>query len=953
MSITFTEVQLPTQYQQYIHISRYARWLDREKRRETWTETVSRYCNYFNAKFNGQYEETFKDVIGPAILNLEVMPSMRALMTAGPALERENIAAYNCAYIAVNNKRSFAEAMYILLCGTGVGFSCERQEISKLPSIPEELVESNDVIVVADSKMGWAKAFKKLVSSLYEGDIPKRDFSMVRPAGARLKTFGGRASGPEPLSKLFDYVIEVFKGATGRKLNSLEVHDIMCFIGEVIIVGGVRRSALISLSNLSDQRMRDAKSGQWWVDNSQRALANNSVCYTEKPEVEIFMEEWLALIKSKSGERGIFNRTAAQKQASKWGRRNPNLNYGCNPCCFVGDTRILTTDGYKRLDSLVGKDVNLINNNGEVSSGTVWSSGIRPTVRVMLEKREPIFCTPDHIFMLNTGEECRADELKGKRLMPFFQIKDAPINVKSFKAGFILGDGNLTRLSSERHLGLEVNIGEKDQDVASIFGRTAPEKWYSTEALDIAKEYGLASALTYNRELPEVVDDDFIMGLYSANGSVISSGKRVALKASSRRIVEQVGAYLNDRGISSYITTNKAKEVAFSNGSYTCRESYDLNIAGLKNLVKFASIISFAHGYKRMALSNAIKNSGHYVRSVKTSINQEVYDFTEPLTHWGVVEGVVVHNSEILLRDKEFCNLSTVVVRAEDTLGTLLAKIEKATIIGTFQATLTDFNFVSEEYKKNCDEERLLGVSMTGVMDHHVLSGQEGEEKLIKWLNALRSYTREVNNLWADRLGIPRSAASNCIKPEGTVSQLVNAASGIHDRYALQYLRTVRNDKSDPVYKFLKDSGFYVEDDVTKPATGAVFYFPEKAPENALTRHSKTAIEQLNMWLLYQRHYCEHKPSITVFVKDDEWLEVGAWVYKHFDEMSGVSFLPSSNHTYRQAPYQELSKEDWDAWGESHPMPVVDWKDLRGYEKEDNTTGQQTLSCTGGMCELN
>lgn len=642
--------ELPSHYQSVIHRSRYARYLPEKQRRETWIETVSRLLDYLALKqpillepYSGTSNRPIDD-LEHAILNLEVMPSMRLMMSAGEACERDNIAAYNCSYLAVNNKRAFSEALYILMNGTGVGFSCERQEIAQLPQVASEFRNVDDTIVVQDSKLGWAKAFKKLLSSLYEGDIPQIDYSKIRPAGARLKTFGGRASGPEPLRKLFEFSTNTFKHAAGRRLNSLEVHDLMCMIGEIVVVGGVRRSALISLSNLTDRRMQQAKMGQWWEENSQRSLANNSIAYTEKPDATTFMQEWLALVESKSGERGIFNRVAAQKQASKWGRRSAELSYGTNPC------------------------------------------------------------------------------------------------------------------------------------------------------------------------------------------------------------------------------------------------------------------------------------------------------------------------SEIILRDKQFCNLTEVVVRSTDTFDTLKRKVELATILGTIQSTLTSFQFLSEEWKKNTEEERLLGVSLTGIMDHPVLNGtytieeESGlEVDLALNLERLRDHARSVNEEWAERLGIPASASITCVKPSGTVSQLVDSASGIHARHNPYYIRRIRMDKKDPIYSFLKGQGVPVEDEAFRPDSTAVFSFPQKAPKGAVCRNDKTAIEQLELWLIYQRHWCEHKPSVTISVKDEEWPEVGAWVWKHFDEVSGVSFLPFSDHTYQQAPYEDITEEQYNQLVEQMPQDIR-WEEF--IEQEDNTIGQQTLACTSGSCEI-
>ena len=642
---------LPTDYQAFIHTSRYARWIEEENRRETWAETVSRYIQNvvktklqdLNIRDDLDYSKLIPETeeqIEQAILGLDIMPSMRALMTAGPALERDNTAGYNCSYLPVDDPKSFDEAMFILLCGTGVGFSVERQYISKLPDVPEKMFESDDVIVVKDSKEGWAKSLRKLIAMLYAGEIPKWDVSKVRPAGAKLKTFGGRASGPAPLVELFQYVIAKFAGAKGRKLNSLECHDIMCKIGEVVVVGGVRRSAMISLSNLSDDRMRHAKSGNWWEGQKQRALANNSVAYTEKPDMETFMREWLSLVESKSGERGIFSRPASRKQAEKNGRRNSDFEFGTNPC------------------------------------------------------------------------------------------------------------------------------------------------------------------------------------------------------------------------------------------------------------------------------------------------------------------------SEIILRPYQFCNLTEVVVRATDTLEDLERKVRLATILGTIQSTFTHFPYLRKIWKDNTEEERLLGVSLTGIMDNAMLSGRNLERTgLAETLEHLKNVAVGTNAEWAERLGIPASTAITCVKPSGTVSQLVDSASGIHARHSEYYIRTVRGDNKDPLTQFMIDQGIPAEPDVMKPDSTTVFSFPMKSPIGAVTRNDMTAIEQLELWLVYQRHWCEHKPSITVTVRDHEWMEVGAWVYKHFDEVSGVSFLPHSDHTYQQAPYQDCTEREYlDALA---LMPErIDWSRLSEYETEDTSKGTQTFACVGGSCEI-
>ena len=620
-------------YQQYIHKSRYARYLPEEKRRETWEETVNRYVQFWIDRGNLKGEDV--SVVTEAITNLEVMPSMRALMTAGKALERDNVAGFNCAYLPIDNPRAFDELMYILLCGTGGGYSVERQYVTKLPEVAEEFHETDTVIHVADSKIGWAKSFRELVSLLYSGQLPRWDVSRVRDAGAPLATFGGRASGPEPLVDLFKFTTELFQGASGRKLSSIECHDLCCKIASCIVVGGVRRSALISLSNLTDDRLRRAKTGQWWVDNPHRGLANNSACYTEKPDFEAFLNEWTSLYESRSGERGMFSRVASQKQAAKNGRRDPEYQFGTNPC------------------------------------------------------------------------------------------------------------------------------------------------------------------------------------------------------------------------------------------------------------------------------------------------------------------------SEIILRPNQFCNLSEVVVRPQDTLATLKRKVRIAAILGTLQATLTDFRYLRNIWKTNTEEEALLGVSLTGIMDHPLLSGRGDNVKLKKWLTEMREEAIETNKRWAEQLGIKPSTAITAIKPSGTVSQLVDSASGCHPRFSPQYIRRVRADSRDPLCVVLEAAGVPVEDDLMNPST-KVFSFPVASPEGAVTASDMGAIEQLELWEMYQDHWCEHKPSMTCYYRDHEFLEVGQWLYNKFDKVSGISFLPYSDHTYQQAPYETVDKATLKAMQKGFPTEI-NW-DIN--EASDMTEGSQQLACTGNNCEL-
>jgi len=635
-------MSLPSSYQSFIHVSRYARYQDELGRREIWEETVDRYINYFKNVLNGTNKIPWNE-LRTAILNLEIMPSMRCLMTAGKALDVDQVAGYNCSYITIDQVKSFDEIMYILMCGTGVGFSVESRYTNKLPEIPDELHNTDTTVIFKDSRIGWASGYREFLSLLYSGKIPKYDVSKLRPAGARLKTFGGRSSGPEPLVDLLKYTITLFQKAKGRKLTTIECHDLVCKVADVVVSGGVRRSALISLSDLNDDHLRLAKYGEWWNSGAHRALSNNSAVYEQKPDIKIFMKEWLSLVESGSGERGIFSRKASQNQAARYERRDPDLDYGTNPC------------------------------------------------------------------------------------------------------------------------------------------------------------------------------------------------------------------------------------------------------------------------------------------------------------------------SEIILRPYQFCNLSEVMVRPTDKLEDLKRKIRLATILGTIQSTLSDFRYLNKKWKNNTEEERLLGVSLTGIMDHQSLNASKGIFKptengqiLKQWLERLREIAVETNKEYSKILGIQPSSAITCVKPSGTVSQLTDTASGIHPRYAPYYIRRVRLDKTDPLADYMIKIGFKAEEDFYKPSNW-VFSFPIKAPEGAITRNDRTAIEQLELWQIYAEHYCEHKPSITVYVDEDEWLDVGAWVYKNMSGLSGVSFLPRDNGSYRQAPYEEITKEQYEELLKEIPKDI-DWTGFK--EETDTTTSAKELACSSGVCEI-
>jgi len=942
------------EYQQFIALSRYARWLPEENRRETWVETVSRYIDNVVLDNGGPvYDSDIAPVIQKAILNLEIMPSMRAVMTAGLALERDNTAGYNCAYLPVDDPKSFDEAMFILLCGTGVGFSVERQYVQKLPEVPDRLFESETVIAVKDSKEGWAKSYRQLLSLLWAGEVPKWDVSRVRPSGAKLKTFGGRASGPDPLVDLFRFTIAKFKGATGRKLSSVECHDIMCKIGEVVVVGGVRRSAMISLSNLSDDRMRHAKSGQWWATDPQRALANNSVCYTEKPDAETFMREWLALVESKSGERGIFNRQAAKKQAAANGRRNSGFEFGCNPCCVSGETVILTDLGYIPIQEAVGKDVRIWNGENWADVKP-YEAGESDLVRVTLTDGSYLDCTWNHRWVVDGDFKVTKVLSIGDALdkfdMPVVNSGDDPV-IDAYSQGFYSGDGNkgYTRsfVYEPKYPCIDRLIGKVYQDNANQNRRV----WNHGPMLD--KAYvPVEASLPYRL--------NWLAGILDSDGVVTrdKNGSGFQIASIDHGFLDNLRLMLTTMGVRAKVVhaaDSGYKSLPDGKGGskdYFCQESRRI-------------LIGNTDAYRLIQLGLKLNRLDHNGKAPQRDARRFVrvasivpldrfemtYCFTEPKTSRGTFNGIVTGNSEILLRPYQFCNLTEVVCRADDTMDTLKEKVRLATILGTIQSTFTHFPYLRKIWKDNTEEERLLGVSLTGILDCPVTNGYNNPMRLPEFLDVLRQTAIDTNKEWAEKLGIPQSAAITCVKPSGTVSQLVDSASGIHARHSEYYIRTVRGDNKDPLTQFMIAQGIPNEPCAMKPGTTTVFSFPQKAPDGAITRNDMTAIEQLEFWLTYQRHWCEHKPSVTVTVRDEEWLDVGAWVYRHFDEVSGISFLPHSDHSYKQAPYQECTKGEYDAAVSVMPTNI-DWSRLAEFEKDDTTKGAQTLACSSGVCEL-
>lgn len=938
----------PTLYQSVIFKSRYARWREDLGRREDWPETISRYFDFFQEhllnKTGFKLKKDLRSELESYVLSLKVMPSMRCLMTAGPALERCNVAGYNCSYLPIDHPRAFDEILYALMCGTGVGFSVEHKDIDKLPVINEHFEQSSTIIVVDDSKQGWAKGFRELIAMLYAGQIPSWDLSKLRPAGAILKTFGGRSSGPDPLADLFNFTIDKFTKAAGRRLTPLECHDIVCKTGEVVVVGGVRRSALISLSNIDDRYMQESKSGRWWDLEPQRALANNSAVYSRTPDVATFMEEWVSLVKSQSGERGIFNRQAAIKQAAKNGRRDTNHRFGTNPCCVTGDTLILTDKGHLPIEELVDKDIKVW--NGYVFSSTKpFYTGFRETVKVHLSDGTSLQCTPNHKFILDTGTKVFAEDLKhGDKLAKFAMpiLEDGETySVDAYSQGFYCGDGN----TDLEYSWLYKPKYACQKRLIGVFGteHNACERKTWRHGVMLPKSFvPINGNKTYCL--------NWLAGFIDSDGCAINHDNSTSIQISSINYsnLNSTRLMLNRLGCTPKINVMHEERITSipnhvnGNSDYLCKKVWRLiiNSTDVKTLIDNGLVLERV----KLAKLSPNRSAKRFVRVLYIEDVEErhTYCFDEPQYHLGTFNGIVTGQSEIILRPYQYCNLTEVVVRADDTLETLKDKIRIATILGTFQSTLTDFKYLRKIWKDNTEEERLLGVSLTGIYDGPLFQDFELEE--------MKNVAIKTNKEYADILKIPVSTAITCVKPSGTVSQLVDAASGIHPRHSKFYIRTIRGDKKDPLTKFLIDAGIPAEDDVMKPKDTVVFSFPQKAPEEATTRKEiKSAIEHLEMWLMYQRHWCEHKPSVTISVKDNEWLDVAAWVYKHFDEMSGVSFLPYSDHTYKQAPYQECTVQEYEDMRLKMPQEL-DWSKLS--ELEDNTIATQELNCSAGGCEI-
>jgi hypothetical protein len=904
-------------YQRQLHQAKYARWLEDENRRETWPETVQRYVNFISeyiAKYHCDLDPAVYDDIREAILRMDVLPSMRGLMTAGKAAWRDQTSLYNCAALSIDRIHAFDEALYLLCAGVGVGFSVENKYIAKLPEVPSELHYSDSVIVVPDSKIGWATSLRQLIAMLYAGLIPKWDLSRIRPEGARLKTMGGRASGKRPLAELFNFTVEVFQQAKGRKLNSLEVHSIMCKIGDIVVVGGVRRAALLSLSDPSDARMRDAKSGQWWEDSPWLALANNSAAWEEKPDINHFIEEWMGLMRSGSGERGIFNRKAAQAKAMKYGREP--LDFLTNPC-VTGDTWIMTQDGPRQVVDLIDKPFTAMINGVAYSSSPegFWASGYKPILRIRTKEGYELKVTHNHKILTESYKWVEAkDLLPGDKVQLHDHSSMAPWEGKGTFA--------------------------EDQRLDNLHGDTCIES---------------GSYEFHARYLKE---------LFDANGSVESSqekGISVRLLHSDLDALKVAQRMLLRLGIKSAIYKNRAS--GDERVSSDENDAHELVISD-QSIMRFKDEVGFLDPHKASLLEDFTSQyvrepyDGPFLATIDALIKESpdsVFDCSISEVNAFDANGLFVHNcGEILLNGNpgQLCNLSQITVRPEDQKEDLFRKVEIATIIGTLQSCVTRFRYLNPRWQKNCENERLLGVGMTGIMENDLLNGSGSKEELADLLSQLREHARAVNKKYAEILEINPSAAITCIKPAGNSTQLVGShCSGLHEAYSRFYIRRNRMNKNDPVAQLLYMSGVPCEDEIFHPDTTWVFSYPMKAPENAILRTDRTAIERLEHWLVYLDHWCEHNPSVTISVEEDEWLEVGAWVYKHFDKMVGVSFLPFSKHVYQQAPYEEISEEEYNKLVAEMPKDV-NWELLKEIEKEDMTDSVKELACTSGACEL-
>ncbi|MBI2097449.1 MAG: hypothetical protein HYT46_00730 [Candidatus Vogelbacteria bacterium] len=974
------------QLSEFVYYSTYSKWLPEKNRRETWVETIDRYLDFMRGHLGDKLAETEYLEVRDYLLNMKALGSMRLLWSAGPAAKKSNVCAYNCAYVAPSKWQDFAEIMYVLMCGTGMGFSVEHQTVELLPIIKRQNGDKVSRFVIPDSREGWADALAHGLETWASGQDVEFDYSKIRPQGSRLKTMGGRASGPEPLRRLLEFARQKMLNRSGRRLSTIDVHDIICKIGEVVVAGGVRRSALISLSDLDDSDMQEAKNGQFYLMHPERSMANNSAVYNEKPALSDFLNEWLNLVKSGSGERGIFNRGSLRSQlpARRWKVVAPEKHStdpwvpGTNPC-VTADTWVMTADGARQVSDLVGRSFAVLINGQPHRSNGFFRTGRKEIFTLRTEHGFSLKATADH-QILTVSYRSRKVRRTVWKAVKDLQTGDEIVlhnhqngtgwngsgtELEGWLLGNLLGDGNIEK-SGKANLdywgidrpvmmnyavaAVKSEVGARN-DLTGHMARTGYARVGSMSLGRLAAHYSLAYEHKVVTEEIERGSSDFyrgfLRGWFDADGSVQGNQvKGVSVRLSSCSIENLLAGQrmLARLGIISRLYENRRLAA-----------NHELMISG-SNLAVFAERINFTSGAKMAKLAEIIS---HYRRSFNREAfssplvsmvpggETEVFDCQVPGVNAFDGNGLYIHNcGEIILQSKQFCNLSEVVARTEDTEDTLLEKVRVATILGTFQASLTDFPYLSREWKKNCEEEALLGVSITGQWDAKAL-------RRPNTLRKLKEVAIETNRKYAARFGINPSTCITCVKPSGNGSQLFDSSSGMHPRHAPFYIRRVRIESHNPLFQMLKDMGVPHHPEVGQDPAAATTYvleFPVKAPKGSVYRDDLSSLDQLEYWKIVKENYTEHNPSTTISVSEDEWLRVANWVYENWDIIGGLSFLPRTEHVYRLAPYEAISEEQYNEM--VRIFPEIDFAKLVLYEQEDSTTGAKELACVSGVCEI-
>lgn len=983
---------------EFVYYRSYSRWIEEEGRRETWIETIDRYVQFMKENLGERLTDTEYSELREAILNQEVMPSMRLMWSAGKAARKTNVSAYNCSYIAPAKLEDFSEIMYLSMCGTGVGFSVESQTVQQLPLVQRQIGKKLPTHTIEDSKEGWCEALTLGLKTWYAGKDIDFDYSRLRPAGAVLKTMGGKSSGPDPLRSLLTFARAKIITKQGKRLSNLDVHDIICKIGEVVVAGGVRRSALISLSDLDDGDMRGAKTGQFYLTNPQRSMANNSAAYNEKPSATEFLREWLALAESGSGERGIFNRGGLHTQlpARRWKTFQKHATTaGTNPC-VTADTWITTSEGARQVKDLIKTPYRAAVNGKNYFSGGFFETGIKPIFEIKTHRGFSFKATDNHTVLvidyrsrkiqrkvwkavkdINIGDEIVLHDHK------MFSWKGRGAETEGWLLGNLLGDGNIEKngkanldywgINQQVMMRYALSAIHSTVDARNdMVGHVAKTGYGRVQSVGVGRlgiVYGMGYQKKHVTEEIEKSSSDFykgfLRGWFDADGSVQGNrlkGTSVRLSSNSLPDLHAAQRMLARLGIISTVYENRRRaslrrlpDGQGGSKEYFCEANHELVISRV-NMFRFAEAINFTDPEKKLKLKQAlssysrIANREDYssrVVSISPAGTEKVYDCAVEGVHAFDGNGAFLHNcGEIILRSKQFCNLTEVVARAEDTQESLLKKIRLATILGTYQSTLTHFPFLSKEWKKNCEEERLLGVSITGQWDSKVAREPEV-------LTKLKTRALEVNKEYAKRFGINVSTAITCIKPSGTVSQLVDASSGMHPRHSKYYIRRIRISATDKLFHMLKDQKFPYHPEVGQVegfATTYVLEFPVKAPAGSTFRNDLSAPEQLEYWRMVKERYTEHNPSVTVSVGEREWVPVADWLYKNWDMIGGLSFLPREDHVYRLAPYEEVDEKRYREL--LTKLPEIDFSQIIAYEEEDMTIGTKELACVGGICEI-